>query len=953
MCAFYLPILLQKYATNPLNKDLNLNGFRAVNSIDPVLNSDLATKNYVDITAGGGGASTGALPFSLVAGATVIGQFTNPTGNDLQLTAPTSTGKLIFSDIHGIDFTNSPATFTNNTGNVITVSPSGTTKGIRINGNNDPNAPLLEIASSGGERHFTSSRSGAVNQSQVYIRDTTTGGLTMVELSKENNGTGLSMTKTAGTTGDAILVTNNGTGYALSTAGTKGDVQIAGTLDQNGRIVQTSGGGSDTFLLTHPSGVGDGLHIVKNGTTGHGLNIENNGTGLAMSATITTATGGVLITKNTNSGAGIPLEINHQSNFTSGQSSVVVSHNSNAVGVNITGNGATGTMLLTQNGAGYGLTVNKASGSGNGVIITNAGSGNSLDIGRTNTTVAGDGINVLVDGTQTATRAIRANINTGAATTCEFRHNGSGNAVFIQTTANAGTCLEALHQANNSSNAVVIRKEGAGAGAALDIRNLSTGDSLRVADETATDNTMFRIDADGNVGIGVASAVALTNKFESNASSGNNSTFIGQGTASIELRATNTTDGTSGVVLDTTSTQLIGRSDILLEPSRGLGAAASARLRMTTTNDNGVIIQTYRGQTPNANARLAFCRNASTASTMNLYTGEGTTDVKKIKMGNCDYSDAAPNSVVEISRDATIHGTSIPHILLSGTNATGGVVMNANAGRIESVADPVNAQDVATRAWVLANAGTPTSFTLANTNSGNANGFRIYNLPNPTLVYPGFGEALVSNPTAYTSSGGSRTTQSEFFRSISYPRMLSVYYNTQTTAYSNSATNNNLNSITNFLFNNSALGMENFYSFLGGFSNAPVTLHTRITSGNGRAGTFLLNSPGTYKFTLQVNIGTAASPPGATVGIPIQMIQGTVSTLSLSFPIFWFKNTEVNTTYSGQNTRVSTLQCEFYANSGNGTYVSFGAQSSYNITADNFISAGNANIAIEYLGRAI
>jgi hypothetical protein len=659
--SFFLPILLQRYATNPLNKDLDLNGYRAVNSIDPVLNTDLATKNYVDITAGGGGASTGTLPFSLVAGATVVGQFTNPTGNDLQLTAPTTTGKLIFSDIHGIDFTNTPTTFSLPASN--------------------PN--------------------------------------------------------------DVIDITNNGTGYALQTNGTKGDVQINGTLEQNGRVVQTSGGGSDTFLLTHPSGLGDGIHIVKNGTTGHGLNIENNGTGLAMNATITTATGGILITKNANTGAGIPLQINHTNNFTAGsQPSIDVNHNSNAVGVNIANSGPTGTMLLTQTGAGYALNVNKVSGSGNCVVVSNSGSGLLASLTSSGTGISythnNTGANAGLTFTKSSgTGGIMANLtysNSGSDDVMRIDRSaggGSGNLLnLINTTngvvinaTNSGTAsnfvstnsassgsspnINFVKTGTSNSDNVFIRNTdtvGASTGNALSILNQGVGDCLRIQD-VAGDTSLFRVDGDGNVGIGVPTS-ALTNKFESNAGSGTTITKIEQSTTTNALIVSDSTLGSSRVDLTTTSARLTGRSDIILEPSRGTSALdTTPRIRMTNgAFNNGLLLQ-GNNATAGTNFRFGFTSGSTAETTMNVYSDIAT---RRVRIGQQDLGTAIPTGVMEITRNATPHGTSIPHILLNGTNASDGTVMNCNGGRIINVADPSLGTDVANRQWVLAQVSTPT-----------------------------------------------------------------------------------------------------------------------------------------------------------------------------------------------------------------------------------------------------
>ena len=661
----FLPILLQKYLSNPATKALSMSNFKITDLQQPTNNNDAATKLYVDNVASGGGTSTGTLPFLLQrgsgAGAITIGEFTNPSGDDLQLTAPTTTGKLIFNDIHGVDFSNSPAIFS---------------------------LPVSSIA-------------------------------------------------------DVVDITNNGNGYALQTNGTKGDIQINGTTELNGRIVQTSGGGSDTFLLTHPSGVGDGLHIVKNGTSGHAINIDNNGTGLALNATITTATGGILITKNANTGAGIPLQINHINNFTAGsQPSIDVNHNSTAVGVNIANSGSTGTMLLTQTGAGYALNVNKASGSGNCITVSNSGSGllasltssgtgitythnnTGANAGLTYTKSSGTG-GRMVDltysnsGSDDVVRIDRSSgggsgnmlnlISTTNGVLINATNSGTASNIVLTNSANSGSSANASFVKTGTGNGdnVFIRNTdsvGASTGNALSILNQGVGDCLRIQDE-AGDTSLFRVDGDGNVGIGVPTT-ALSNKFESNAGSGTTTTQIAQSTTTNALIVSDSTLGSSRIDLSTIGARITGRSDIILEPSRGTSALdTTSRIRMTTGGaNNGVLLQ-GNNATAGTNFRFGFTSGSTAETTMNVYSDIAT---RRVRIGQQDISTAVPSGVMEITRNATPHGTTIPHILLNGTNASGGVVMNCNAGRIENVADPTNPQDVATRAYVLANVGTPT-----------------------------------------------------------------------------------------------------------------------------------------------------------------------------------------------------------------------------------------------------
>jgi hypothetical protein len=692
--------LAKSKLSNPATADLDLqNTFKIKNSVEPVLNTDLATKNYVDVVAGGGGASTGSLPFSLVASSNVIGQFTNPSGNDLQLSAPTSTGKLIFTDIHGVDFTNSPATFTNTSGNVITVSPSGATKGIRINGNNDANQPLFEISSSAGERHFTSIRSGVVQQSQIYVGDTTTGGLTMVELSKAGNGKGIDLIKSG--TGNALHITNNGSGKAITTTfnagagGTNGDIEINGTSSLLGLVDITAGGNSNTLDITKNSGTGDAVAIVNSGTGG-ALNISGAG---SSSLVINKTSGAGNCVSITNSGTGLLASLS-------------------STGTGITYN-------HTNTGAIDGLTYTKSGGTGGilaNLTYSNSGSDDVVRITRNSGGASGNLINL---------------INNTAGVMINSSQSGTGVNISANNTANSGSSnnVEFVKSGTGNGNNVFIRNVdtvGASTGIALSILNQGIADCLRIQDE-AGDTSLFRVDADGNVGIGVSTS-GLTNKFESNAGTGTTTTQIAQTTTTNALTVSDSSLGTSRIFLNTTGAEVTGRSDILLEPSRGTaGVGTTPRIRMTVASgsNNGILLQ-GNNATAGTNFRFGFTSGSTAETTLNIYADGAT---RRMRLGNQDIYAGIPNGVLEITRNATPHGTSIPHILLNGANASGGVVMNCNSGRIEALADPVNPQDAATRAYVLANSGgTATAFTLSSGTSGNANSQPIINLSTPTSI---------------------------------------------------------------------------------------------------------------------------------------------------------------------------------------------------------------------------
>lgn len=700
--SFYLPIILQRYATNPLNKNLDLNGYKAVNSAEPTLNSDLATKNYVDITAGGGGASTGTLPFSLVDGAIVKGQFTNPSGDDIQFSAPTGTGKLLFTDVHGIDFVNSPSTFTNNNSGVCGTFQKTNTAGNVVQINNINN--YTNTSSSLGINHNS-------NNPAIDITNSGTGG--NINITQNGAGAGIVITKASGSAGNFIDLTNSGTSNGNLIRGVNTNASFTGdnlyletnatdanssTIELNrtggnGRnITSTYSGTGDHVVLTTGTGAGKSLtitanqtnnsknvEIVKSTSTGSGTNLDvisNNASGINVNISNT----------NTASGNYTPLYVNNVGRTS--QPSVRIQQ------TDTTGTASTSHGLLIEHSANTsstssGIRLDKLSGGGTGMSI------------NINSSVPNaDGINISYNPTA---EGIPLNISSAS---------GRGLNV-VNSKASGGTNISTnIFQNSGAGNYDVLQlRNDAGSGRCLLINNFGTGDCIQVAD-VASDTSLFRVDNDGNVGIGVASGTTLTDKLDVNASgtdgTQNMTTRFRQSGTNFIMNLDNTTTVNQNQAITmqlTNGIECVYNGSFLLTPAN----PSNGRLRITHQPNNNTLLQQYQGTGgANDSQGIGFYHSASTDGALKAFTRDTQ---RKVRMGAVSSGDAPSAGVVEIGRNNAItgHGNN-PSLIFTGTNPSNNIIMSCNGGIISNVADPVNSQDVATRAYVLANAGgTPSS----------------------------------------------------------------------------------------------------------------------------------------------------------------------------------------------------------------------------------------------------
>lgn len=881
--SFFLPIVLQKYAQNPLNKNLDLNGFKAVNSAEPTVNSDLATKNYVDITAGGGGASSGTLPFSLVAGAIVKGQFTNPTGDDVQFTAPTGTGKLIFTDVHGIDFTNSPSTFTNNsngicavfdktagTGNTVNISHfNGVGNSLRID--HQGPSPGIDLRSTGTAELMRITKN--TNGQTGLLFDTTAGGASDISIIRNGGDSNNINITNSNTSANGISITNNSTASGVPLS-----------INNNGT------GSNDTVSINSSKSSGINLNIVNTSTAnGNFQPVVINNTGRTTQPTIQ------IIQNNTTNTSG---STNH---------ALIISQTAN--------NGTTGAGIqidkLSGGGVGLGININASVPNANGlnIVYNPTAEGIPLNI----SSASGRGLNV-VNSKATGGTNISTNI---------FQNSGAGNYDVLQ-----------------------LRND-AGSGRCLLINNFGTGDCIQVAD-TTSDTSLFRVDNDGNVGLGVASGTTLTNKLTVTGDATNTQLLI-TGTNPVSNVVMTCNAGRIANVADPVNSQDVAtrayvlanaggtptsvvnganRVDCLTSPSetRITGAQKIRNKIQTTTgtafgdmvknsyNEN-TMVNSFENYTNSVHCQEVWQSELTTGN-----PNDGTNVAMSIKpfmnkayIGQFliqDYRGETANSggILRLVKNSGTHGT-IPHLLLTGADSpiTNGSVAIAcsGAGRITGILPPQATNDAMNSYW-----GNYTS----------SNGTKI---------------AVVRN----TKVDFITRALTHFKNDASIPANTTYKYGTQDwypLLYRTTPTSPLVFSMTTIATDNR--------------SHAPVSLFTANPSGSNYVDLFVMNEPGYYRYTVNILYGTVGGTITSNDYFNHTILQDNstpptnrVFGLPLTFPACFTRIgsaghnsiasfTFVTSTLLGINLTIATL----------GT--SFGPNSNHPIATDNLA------IDIEYLG---
>lgn len=397
----FLPILLQKYLSNPASNSLSMSNFRITNVGAAVNGTDAVNLNQVLSVLPSG--SSGTLPFSLIRTgppSTALGLFTNPSGDDVQFSAPSATGKLIFNDIHGVDFVNSPITQSTSSGTGVNIASTGTNDVVIISkSTNAGSGNLLQL---NNPNNFTSGSSAlsinnGTNSAAIDIANIGTGG--SININQTGAGHAIQINKSSGTGSTPLLDINN--------TGTS-NIRLCEITNTN-----SSSTNDNMFLESNNATTGHLIRLNKTAGTDPAIFLTNTSTSTAMRIN-STGTNLVLDQQGSNDNLILQGVVN------SGQTIIATNSSNNpSVGFTFTksGTGAGDCMrVIHQNSSGAGaantLTVQRSStsqsgnvvsiqkfstatGSGECVNITNSGgTGQALNILNTGASV-GDGLRVL------------------------------------------------------------------------------------------------------------------------------------------------------------------------------------------------------------------------------------------------------------------------------------------------------------------------------------------------------------------------------------------------------------------------------------------------------------------------------------------------------------------------------------------------------------------------------
>lgn len=998
--SFYLPILLQKYASNPANKAQDMNNFQIKNLATATLGTDAVNLNQATSLLVGG--STGALPFSLIrGGTTTLGQFTNPSGDDVQFTATSTTGKLIFSDIDGIDFLNSPSTFTRSSGNIITVTQSGNATGIKINGGGDPNAPSLYINSTAGERHFTSTRTGAVNQTQMYMSDATTGGLVMMELVKSNNGAGIDISKSG--TGPAIRIndssTSSSTGLQIDFTGTtNGNPGLQVANSSNGRTAEffqtrTANPNSSVRLTNNSTAGGINLDVVASGT-GRAVQIQNTGASSAESLAITHSAGTSNAVYIENGGTGDSLRVADSV----GGATFFRINDAGHVGIQVP-TGSLGNNHLLVNGGtnAIGTTQLAVSGStqpditlgsvGDIYFGQSAGAGNRP---RERMTYSSEGGNSALgriyhqyyggsgSGNQKWTWTQPAS-NNAVMNVCPFLQRVSIGEQQSDYTPQAN--LEVIPNTTGSVNTVRINRNAVANQAPLSIAG-------SIGDATFTNAGNLRmLNAQANpidgIAIDVASATKRGLSFTNGAiDRGAEVSVEDDGIGFQLLRIKNQYPlytYNNAIALEFGPS--VGSMTYFEVPSINIGAQ---------TLNNCLTQQMFNGTTSDAvNMILADNSNPSGRSQFGIYSNVNvdlnmltdanvsfysTSDIVQV-VGNdwladptqarivfkTTYTGAGSNEcgifgITNLGSSFRINSTDWTYtqsypIALTGSVINLGTTGTNNPIKITNLATPTNPADAVTKAYVDAIVPSgATSFVLAGATSGNANNQPIINLP----AISASNQAVRSTITSVPTSNLPQNSVVDVSRHILSAGQVSVFENTVGAIGVNSTARNGYY----YLLSSEASPNNTFMANTPGMDTAPVSYITVTPAGfplvNIGAFRFLLQ--GHYNVDVSYRIGTLGNGPGSGGFWNVSCLVGSITNAPTTLYdgcITFYPSTLSRINATGQNNLHGRINFKLRFDGASNECLTFGQLSTFGAPVwDGYtLTLGDFMVSFTYLGR--
>lgn len=959
--SFYLPIVLQKYCQNPLNKNLDFNNFKGINTVlVPTLGTDVASKNYVDIVAGGGsGASTGSLPFSLTASSIVKGQFTNPSGDDIQFTAPTGIGKLLFTDINGINFVNSPCDFTyNSVGSAILADNTG--GGTSIEARNTSNGLALRVV-------------GNSTRTAISV---------------------VSTTNTVGEGGIEILHTGTADALRIENTGASGDgIEIAHTSSGRAINILDTGvsSGTNASVMINKSANGRALSIEKNASDGVSVYVRdaNNGNDETVYLEKATgATGHVLnILRNPGSSSGNSIRVVHSGiseaifveNRGTNASMIVRDQTSDTSFFNIDANGnvGIGTPLTTLTDK---FTVNNSSNTTNFRLNADILCATSRDMYIGNSTIPNrpvEKISFFDSPTSDFQCFYQALINSSIGSSSNVRFSWGISATT-----------------NSTMNILPYRRRvGIGAitnfatpNATLEISPLSTDNNPALQINRATtattapllraigSNCITQINNSGTLSVGAgdnpstSSSKSIVMGIDDNTISSldfvkvSNNTINGQmyvsdsaGSGIMNIRATEGVNSLIGIVYSNQGHEAVFRN--------------ATNINFGGYNYvNANLIDIYEANSQNQ-IFIGMTDNTAPVSEGFIYTPQGSMNLlsnNKLYLsavsGGVDFVYAGDNyisdtSTTRVSINPQVGaGNFINLITQAGSTSkilcyesTSGasqqlnleasvIRLQNNLGnpiKITNVAQPTANDEVANKAYVDNFAGGSSGFFLVSATSGNANNYQIINLAQATNS----NRAVASTTTTYTSNGVIRQSLIDHSRPILNTTPSSVY-------------NNNIGTLT--LGQN--LTTPWYYVIQRPSATLPFNINKQdapvnfvmTSTGSFFVGVFELMIDGLYKFYVNISVGKIGSIPSTSDTFMFCYLQDNSALPTTQASTSAFK-CAYHTYGLGGLTRTVDLTQTFVVNRSAGQFLTFA--SPLQPTAIQQIDLNNFTIIVEYLGR--
>ena len=378
----------------------------------------------------------------------------------------------------------------------------------------------------------------ASSSSHYGLRVTTSAGYPAYFKQEATNGNVLELNHSAAGTGNVLDIANSGTGYDIDGSSSKwyitktGAITISDATDETKLSITKSGTGAGDVVSITNAGTGRGINIYKSGTTGdtaliygsnpgHILQVQSTGVSDAFRYTLYVLSNVAQINA--------PL-CSFQMNSASSTTNVIDIINA-GTGKDI--NGTSSNWYISKTGA---ITISEATnetklyitksgtGSGDGINITNSGTGKAIFISQT-----GDQVALQINQTINNKNIYLAKTGTGTGTVLDISNAGTGDSIMIyqsgvlaggnallQVQAGAGSAqttgagLVYIQMINRSSTIPCIKIDNAGTGYDISGNNtnwtISKTGAITISE--ATNETKLSITKSGT---GAGNVVSITN----------------------------------------------------------------------------------------------------------------------------------------------------------------------------------------------------------------------------------------------------------------------------------------------------------------------------------------------------------------------------------------------------------------------------------------------------------